>query len=36
MLTASSSGRVMLNTTWRAPSVEPWATIVMRENRSSG
>ncbi len=35
-LTASSSGRVMLNTTCRAPSVEPWATILMREKLSSG
>ena len=30
MLTASSIGRVMLNTTWRAPSDDPCATIVMR------
>ena len=36
MLTASSRGRVMLKTTCRAPSVEPWATIVTREKFSSG
>ena len=36
MLTASSSGRATLNTICRAPSVEPWATTVMRENLSSG
>ena len=35
-LTASSIGRVMLKTTWRAPSVEPSATTVMREKFSSG
>ena len=35
-LTASSSGRVTLKTTCRAPSVEPWATTVMREKFSSG
>ncbi len=35
-LTASSRGRVMLNTTCRAPSVEPSATILIREKRSSG
>ena len=36
MLTASSSGRVTLKTTCRAPRVEPWATILMREKFSSG
>ena len=36
MLTASSIGRVMLNSTCRAPSDVPSATIVMRENVSSG
>ncbi len=36
MLTASSNGRVTLNTICRAPSVEPCATIVIREKRSSG
>ena len=36
MLTASSSGRVTLKTTCRAPRVEPWATILIRENSSSG
>ena len=35
-LTASSSGRVMPNNTWRAPSELPSATTVMRENLSSG
>jgi len=35
-LIASSSGRVTLKTTCRAPRVEPWATTVMRENCSSG
>ena len=35
-LTASSSGRVTLKTTWRAPRVEPCATILIRGNRSSG
>ena len=35
-LTASSRGRVTLNTTCRAPSVEPSATILIRENSSSG
>lgn len=35
-LTASSIGRVTLNTTCRAPSVDPWATIVTRGNVSSG
>jgi hypothetical protein len=36
MLTASSIGRVMLNSTGRAPSAVPWTTIVMREKASSG
>jgi len=36
MLTASSNGRVTLKTICRAPSVDPCATMVMRENRSSG
>ncbi len=35
-LTASSIGRVTLNSTWRAPSAEPSATTVMREKLSSG
>ncbi len=35
-LTASSMGRVMLNSTCRAPSAEPFTTTVMRENTSSG
>ena len=35
-LTASSSERVMLKTTWRAPRVEPWAMMVIRENTNSG
>jgi hypothetical protein len=35
-LTASSSGRVTLNTIWRAPRLEPCATTVIRENCSSG
>ncbi len=35
-LIASSIGRVTLNTTCRAPSEEPRATIVMRGNVSSG
>ncbi len=35
-LTASSSGRVMLNTTCRAPRVDPSATILIREKLSSG
>ena len=36
MLTASSIGRVTLKSTCRAPSDVPCATIVMRENISSG
>ena len=36
MLIASSIGRVMLNTTWRAPSELPSTTIVTREKVSSG
>ena len=36
MLTASSIGRVMLNSTWRAPSEVPFTTTVTRENSSSG
>ena len=36
MLIASSIGRVMLNSTWRAPSALPWTTTVMREKVSSG
>ncbi len=35
-LTASSMGRVMLKTTWRAPSEEPSATMAMRGKISSG
>ena len=35
-LTASSMGCVTANTTWRAPSAEPCATMVMREKFSSG
>ena len=35
-LTASSRGRVTLNTTCRAPRLDPWATILMREKLSSG
>ena len=35
-LTASSSGRVRLKTTCRAPRVEPSATILIRGNSSSG
>ena len=34
--TASSIGRVIANTTCRAPSAEPCTTIVMRGNCSSG
>ena len=33
MLTASSIGRVTLNSTCRAPSDEPSATIMMRRKR---
>ena len=36
MLTASSIGRVISKSTWRAPSGEPLTTTVMREKRSSG
>ena len=36
MLTASSIGRVMANTSCRAESVDPSATIVMRGKVSSG
>src|SRR6185295_14943173 len=36
MLMASSMGRVMLNTTWRAHSEDPWATMVTRGNVNSG
>ncbi len=35
-LTASSIGRVTLNTTWRAPSDEPSATMPIRGKVSSG
>ena len=34
--TVSSMGRVMLNSTWRAPSADPLATTVIREKTSSG
>jgi hypothetical protein len=35
-LIASSIGCVIANTTWRAPSADPSATIVIRGNCSSG